>query len=151
MVSSPTSHPQLPISTGAVDGILHIQHKANLRSSWEFCVKKSAMAGNIASYPKTRSNCPEGIECTLKHKEFSCPAAYHGDARGIYIGSRGWKKRHLTPIYRRFLETFGISVGVTETDVPVRLHFRPDNTVYVCRRQGLSGTCTTSTSPSRHC
>ena len=143
MVGCSAGRPQLPVSTGAVNGILRIQRKKNVWSPWEFCVRRSAMAGNIPSYPITRSHCPEGIVCTLKHKESSCPAAYHGDADGIYIGSRGKKGRHFTHLYRQFLKSLGINVGVSVTPVPVRLGFRPNNTVYISRPPSRSGACTT--------
>lgn len=138
MANSTANCPPLPISSGTVDGILKIQDKKKPLSPWEFCISRSAALSKLPNYPVTRLHCSKGIDCTLKYGESSCPAAYHGYGGGIYIGSRGKQGRNFTYLYRAFLKSLGIDVGVHVGRIPVELGFRANNIVHVFHPRGSS-------------
>jgi hypothetical protein len=143
MADGTTNCPPLPVSSQTVDGRLEIQQKSKPSSPWEFAIRRSAELSKLPNYPVTHLHCRRGIDCTLVCGKWSCPAAYHGYGGGIYIGSRGMRGKGFTDQYRAFLQSLRIAVGVDVEPIPVKLDFRPSNTVYISGLPSFSGKATT--------
>jgi len=155
-----TENTPLPLSPEPINGVLHIRPNDKKPRTWELYVggsKKYSYFGTsdtelnkLPAYPLTHpngsptgNNLPGGIGITLIHGEDKCLAAFHGfgpvnryNHRFFYIGSRGYRSwpncRRNTAAFQRFLSrSFAIIIGTSVTPIPVKIEFRPSNTIYI--------------------
>jgi hypothetical protein len=124
---------RIPCSTAPINGELRIQRKTVSNSPWEFCVGRKNEINKLPSYPITHGVCKPGIQVTLKLKSGpEVAAAFHGYAKGFYIGSaRKLLGNKQTASSRNFLKTFGVNIGIATHKIPVKLDFRDGNIVCI--------------------